>query len=43
VDEFQQTAKHYQAPIEIIDGGSHDLMLDEGCEKTAAVMERWMQ
>ena len=43
VDEFQQTAKHYHAPIEIIDGGSHDLMLDEGCEKTAAVMEEWMQ
>ncbi len=43
VDEFQQTAKHYQAPIEIIDGGSHDLMLDEGWEKTAEVMEGWMQ
>jgi pimeloyl-ACP methyl ester carboxylesterase len=43
VDEFQQTAKHYQAPIEIIDGGSHDLMLDEGCEKTAEVMKGWMQ
>jgi pimeloyl-ACP methyl ester carboxylesterase len=42
VDEFQQTAKHYQAPIEIMEGGSHDLMLDEGCEKTAAVMEGWI-
>jgi pimeloyl-ACP methyl ester carboxylesterase len=43
VDEFQQTAKHYQAPIEIMEGGSHDLMLDEECEKTAEVMEGWMQ
>jgi pimeloyl-ACP methyl ester carboxylesterase len=42
MDEFQQTAKHYQAPIEIMEGGSHDLMLDEGCEKTAALMEGWI-
>ena len=42
VDEFQQTAKHYQAPIEIIESGSHDLMLDEGWEKTAEVMEGWI-
>jgi pimeloyl-ACP methyl ester carboxylesterase len=42
VDEFQQTAQHYQAPIEIIAGGSHDLMLDEEWEKTAEVMEGWI-
>jgi pimeloyl-ACP methyl ester carboxylesterase len=42
VNEFQETAKHYQAPIEIMEGGSHDLMLDEGFEQTAAVMEGWM-
>ncbi len=42
VHEVQQTAKHYQAPIEIIAGGSHDLMLDVGYEKTAEVMVGWL-
>jgi len=42
VDDFQQTASHYQSPIEIIEDGSHDLMLDEGYEKTVEVMVGWL-
>lgn len=42
VNEFQQTAKHYQAELEIIEGGSHDLMLDEDYTKTADVIHQWI-
>ena len=42
VQEFSQTAKHYAAEIVIIEGGSHDLMLDEDFERTAAVIHQWI-
>jgi pimeloyl-ACP methyl ester carboxylesterase len=42
VQEFQQTAKHYEAELEIIEGGSHDLMLDADFMKTADVIHEWI-
>jgi pimeloyl-ACP methyl ester carboxylesterase len=42
VNEFANTAKHYKAQLEIIEGGSHDLMLDKDFEKTAEVIKRWL-
>jgi pimeloyl-ACP methyl ester carboxylesterase len=42
VNEFADTAKRYGAELEIIEGGSHDLMLDEDFEKTAEVIKRWL-
>jgi hypothetical protein len=43
VKEFQQTSKHYGAELEIIEGGSHDLMLDEEFEKTANAIFSWLK
>jgi alpha-beta hydrolase superfamily lysophospholipase len=43
VNEFADTAKRYGAELEIIEGGSHDLMLDEDFEKTAEVIKRWLE
>ena len=42
VREFASTAKHYQARLEIIEGGSHDLMLDADFEKSAKVIQEWI-
>jgi pimeloyl-ACP methyl ester carboxylesterase len=42
IREFERTANHYQAKLTIIEGGSHDLMLDEDYEKTALVIEKWI-
>jgi alpha-beta hydrolase superfamily lysophospholipase len=42
VKEFEQTSKHYNAKLEIIEGGSHDLMLDEDFEKSAKVIKEWL-
>jgi pimeloyl-ACP methyl ester carboxylesterase len=43
VKEFQQTSKHYGAELEIIEGGSHDLMLDEDkIELTVRVIREWV-
>lgn len=42
VREFESTAKHYGAKLTIIEGGSHDLMLDEDYEKSADAIEKWM-
>jgi pimeloyl-ACP methyl ester carboxylesterase len=42
VNEFANTAKHYKAQLEIIEGGSHDLMLDENFELTASAIDRWI-
>lgn len=41
-DEFRQTAKYYQAKLELIEGGSHDLMLDPDFAKTADSIHRWI-
>jgi pimeloyl-ACP methyl ester carboxylesterase len=43
VNEFADTAKRYGAELEIIEGGSHDLMLDNDVEKTAEVIKRWLE
>ena len=40
--EFQSTAKHYNANLTIIEGGSHDLMLDEDYEKSALAIAKWI-
>lgn len=41
-DEFRQTAKYYQAKLELIEGGSHDLMLDPDFTKTADTIQQWL-
>ena len=43
LNEFRQTAKHYQAELEIIEGGSHDLMLDEDYTKSVEVIHNWIK
>jgi len=42
VREFTSTANHYQAQLAIIEGGSHDLMLDEDYEQSAQAIEKWI-
>ena len=42
VREFENTASHYNAKLSIIEGGSHDLMLDEAYEKSALAIEKWI-
>jgi len=43
VEEFQQTAKHYRADLEIIAGGSHGLMLDETRGEVMERMKGWLK
>jgi pimeloyl-ACP methyl ester carboxylesterase len=40
--EFIYTANYYKAKLIIIEGGSHDLMLDEDYEKSAKEIEKWI-
>ena len=42
VKEFKQTAKHYKAELEIIEGGSHDLMLDDEYLKSSELIHQWI-
>ncbi len=42
VREFERTANYYNAKLTIIEGGSHDLMLDEDYEKSAQAIENWL-
>ena len=42
VKEFQETAKHYKAEFEIIEGGSHDLMLDDEYTKSSELIHQWI-
>jgi pimeloyl-ACP methyl ester carboxylesterase len=42
VRELESTANHYNAKLTIIEGGSHDLMLDEDYEKSAQAIEKWI-
>jgi pimeloyl-ACP methyl ester carboxylesterase len=42
VREFERTAKHYNAKLSIIEGGSHDLMLDEDYDKSAQAIANWI-
>jgi pimeloyl-ACP methyl ester carboxylesterase len=43
VKEFQQMAKQYKAGLKIIEGGSHDLMLDTDYTKTADAIINWLK
>jgi pimeloyl-ACP methyl ester carboxylesterase len=43
VREFESTAKYYHAQLAIIEGGSHDLMLDEDYEKSALAIANWIE
>lgn len=43
VDEFAQTANRYGATLEIIEGGSHDLMLDEDYLQTTGAIKNWLE
>ena len=43
VQEFADTAKYYKAKLEIIEGGSHDLMLDKDFAKTADAIISWLK
>ena len=42
VREFTSTANFYKAKLTIIEGGSHDLMLDEDYEKSAQAIVNWI-
>ena len=42
IRELESTANHYNAKLTIIEGGSHDLMLDEDYEKAAHAIENWI-
>lgn len=42
IRELEATANHYNAQLTIIEGGSHDLMLDEDYEKSAHAIEKWI-
>ncbi|MDF1697587.1 MAG: alpha/beta hydrolase [Saprospiraceae bacterium] len=42
IGEFKSTAKHYNADLEVIANGSHDLMLDPDYEISAAIIEQWI-
>lgn len=42
IRELESTANHYNAKLTIIEGGSHDLMLDEDYEKVAYAIENWI-
>jgi pimeloyl-ACP methyl ester carboxylesterase len=43
VNEFAQTAKRYGAKLEIIEGGSHDLMLDDDYLQTTEAIKNWLE
>ena len=42
IRELKSTANHYNAKLTIIEGGSHDLMLDEDFEKSALAIAEWI-
>jgi alpha-beta hydrolase superfamily lysophospholipase len=43
VDEFKQTANMYGTTLELIEGGSHDLMLEPNCHQYAAMIHHWLE
>lgn len=43
VREFTRTAKRFDAPLAIIENGSHDLMLDSDSESTAGLILNWLE
>jgi hypothetical protein len=42
VSEFKQTAKKYGADLSLLEGGSHDLMLEMGCQKYVDAIHSWL-
>ena len=42
VREFTSTGSYYKAKLTIIEGGSHDLMLDKYFEQSAQAIEQWI-
>jgi pimeloyl-ACP methyl ester carboxylesterase len=43
VNEFKQTANMYGTTLELIEGGSHDLMLEPNSHQYAAIIDRWLE
>lgn len=43
VGEFKQTANKYGAELAILEGGSHDLMLESDCQKYVEVIHSWLE
>jgi len=43
VSEFKQTAKKYGAELAIMEGGSHDLMLESNCQKYVDIIHSWLE
>ena len=41
--EFEQTARKYEADLDLIEGGAHDLMLDRRKKPVAEAMLRWLE
>jgi len=42
VSEFEQTAKKYEADLSLLEGGSHDLMLESDCQKYVDAIHSWL-
>ena len=42
VIEFEQTAKKYEADLSLLEGGSHDLMLESDCQKYVDAIHSWL-
>jgi alpha-beta hydrolase superfamily lysophospholipase len=42
VSEFEQTAKKYGAKLSLLEGGSHDLMLESDCQKYVDAIHSWI-
>jgi pimeloyl-ACP methyl ester carboxylesterase len=42
VSEFEQTAKKYEADLSLLEGGSHDLMLENDCQKYVDAIHSWL-
>ena len=43
VREFKQTATQYGAELALMEGGSHDLMLERDCQKYAVAIQKWLE
>ena len=39
--DFEETARKYEAPLEVISGAGHNLMLEPNHEEIAAKIEHW--
>jgi alpha-beta hydrolase superfamily lysophospholipase len=43
VDEFKQTAERYGTSLELIEEGSHDLMLEPNSQQYATMIHHWLE